>query len=309
MKVLITGGAGFIGSHVAELFYSKGFEVFILDPRAEENRNTINAPITALPYSILDPICEQIFQSHSFHTVVHLAAQVSVAKSVANPILDAQTNIIGLLHMLEYARAFNVKKFIFASSAAVYGNNSALPLQELYQPSPIAPYGISKLTGEHYCSVANNENLQTVSLRFSNVFGPRQTSEGEGGVISIFMANVLQNKTISVHGDGTQTRDFIYVKDVANAIWQASTHPIQGVFNVSTKTETSIEQIVKSIEQLHGPIEVCYTARRQGDIDHSTLDNELLQQQLKWSPKIPFEVGLKETYEWANESLSTAKNY
>ena len=306
MNILITGGAGFIGSHVAEAFYNDGFNVFILDHQLEEKKDNLSIPYTALPYSILDPICEQIFNRYQFHAVVHLAAQVSVAKSVISPLNDAQINIIGLLQILQYAHQFNVKKFVFASSAAVYGNNPALPLSEQELPAPIAPYGVSKLTGEHYCTLANSSFLQTVSLRFSNVFGPRQTVEGEGGVISIFINSALRNESIVIHGDGTQTRDFIYVKDVANAILIATKRNMNGIFNVSTQTETSVQKIASIIEQLHGTIDVKHSTRREGDIELSILHNGCLQR-FNWTADTSIEQGLKETYDWAKEAIFTTK--
>ena len=298
MKVLITGGAGFIGSHVAETFYEAGYEIFILDNYYTGKLSNVTVPFTNIERDINEP-CEDIFQKHRFDTVVHLAAQVSVAKSVTNPVNDAVINIIGLLNMLVNARANGVRKFIFASSAAIYGNNDHYPLLEKLSPSPIAPYGLSKLTGEHYCQlIANESHLQTVCLRFSNVYGPRQNGEGEGGVISIFVQNAISNKALEIHGDGTQTRDFIYVKDVARAIYLAAISDLQGTFNICSHSETSVNQIIEIIEQFSQPLIYSYTAARKGDIKHSILHNGSFSKKFNWKPSTPLQVGLQQTYQW-----------
>lgn len=306
MKVLITGGYGFIGSHVAETFYKEGYEVHILDNLSTGRKENINFPHKSYILSIDDPKCKNIFSTYKFDVVVHLAAQVSVAESMLNPTNDAQLNIVGLINILELAKQYDVKKFIFASSAAVYGNNDNLPLQELASANPISPYGISKASSESYCHIANGVNgLETVVFRFSNVYGPRQTATGEGGFISIYTDRLLKNEPVTIHGDGTQTRDFIYVGDVAFAIFRASEDTLSGVYNLSTNSELSLLTILDTFERIHGPIEKEFTAPRDGDIYRSALDNTKLKNDLDWSPLYTIEEGLQQTYDWAASKSST----
>lgn len=263
----------------------------------------MSCPHKSYILSIEDPKCKEIFSSYNFDIVVHLAAQVSVANSIVNPSLDAQSNIVGLIHMLKLSKQHHVKKFIFASSAAVYGNNTNLPLSEIELPNPISPYGISKWAGEKYClSESKDLELETVIFRFSNVYGPRQTAEGEGGVVSVFIDRIFKNEPLLIHGDGDQTRDFIYVGDVAFAIYRASQGFISGVYNLSTNTQNRIVDIVSTLERLHGPIEKKFIAARDGDIYHSRLDNTAIKKDLDWSPYYTLEEGLEKTYAWAKNN-------
>lgn len=300
MKVLITGGYGFIGSHVAEHFYKEGFEVHILDNLSTGKKENVTCPHKSHILSIDDPKCKDIFVAYGFEIVVHLAAQVSVAHSMVNPMMDAQANIVGLINILKFAKQYGARKFIFASSAAVYGNNANLPLSETEVPNPISPYGISKWTGEKYClAESDDSDIETVVFRFSNVYGPRQTAEGEGGVISIFTDKLFKNETLLIHGDGQQTRDFIYVGDIAFAIYRASQCSISGVYNLSTNTACSILNIVQTLEKLHGPVDKKFVAARDGDIYHSSLNNQNIKKDLDWSPFYSLEEGLEKTYIWA----------
>lgn len=304
MKVLITGGYGFIGSHVVEQFYKEGYEVHIIDNLSTGKKENISCPHKAYILSIEDSKCKDIFTTHKFDIVVHLAAQVSVAKSVASPMEDAQLNILGLINILQLSKQHNVKKFIFASTAAVYGNNTNLPLNEYEIPAPISPYGISKWCGEKYCLATGTSNeMETLCFRFSNVYGPRQTTEGEGGVVSIFTNRLLENAPLIIHGDGNQTRDFIYVGDVAYAIYRASQSLISGVYNLSTNTEGSILEIVETLENIHGPIEKQFITARDGDIYRSSLSNSNVKKDLDWSPFYTLEEGLEKTYTWAKNNL------
>lgn len=304
MKVLITGGYGFIGSHVAERFYKEGYEVHIIDNLTTGNKENVKIKHKSYILSVEDPKCKDIFTSYNFDIVVHLAAQVSVAKSIINPTNDAQSNIMGLINMLHLAGQYNVKKFIFASSAAVYGNNTHFPLVENLEVNPISPYGISKRVGEQYClNWTERYDLDTICFRFSNVYGPRQTSEGEGGVVSTFTSRILDGKTLQIHGDGNQTRDFIYVTDVAFAIYRASQSILSGIYNLSTNTEASVNDIVHFLGKSHGTIQTTYTSARMGDIYRSVLSNGRVKKELDWSPMYSLEEGLQKTYEWAASNI------
>ena len=198
MKVLITGGYGFIGSFVAERFYKEGYEVFIIDNLSTGNKQNVDFKHKGYVLSVEDRKCEEIFRSNRFDTVVHLAAQVNVKTSIEDPILDSKSNVLGLSNMLSLAQKYNVHKFILASSAAVYGNNDEIPLSESSTCDPISPYGINKWIGETYCRKWKElYGLDTLCFRFSNVYGPRQGSVGEGGVISIFMEKVMNGKELA----------------------------------------------------------------------------------------------------------------
>lgn len=302
MKVLITGGYGFIGSHVAEQFYKEGYEVHILDNLSTGKKQNISFKHKSHLISITDPKCKEIFASYQFEFVIHLAAQVSVAKSIQNPIYDAEANIIGLINMLQLSQQYKVKKFVFASSAAIYGNNTNLPLSETEIPQPIAPYGMSKWVGEQYClNWASQHHFDVINFRFSNVYGPRQTSEGEGGVVSTFIAKAHKEETLEIHGDGLQTRDFIYVKDVAHAIFRATQSFISGTFNLATNTQTSVLQLIEILQAQGLPIGTKHVEKRDSDIVHSSLNNEKIKTALDWVPMYTIDEGLANTFQWAQE--------
>lgn len=299
MKVLITGGYGFIGSHVADRFYKEGYDVFIIDNLITGKRENISFKHKGYLLATEDPKCEEILKANHFDVVVHLAAQVSVSESIINPRLDTESNILGLVNMLALAKKYKVKKFIFASSAAVYGMNDRLPLTELEVCNPISPYGISKWLGESYCNKWQQiYDLDCISFRFSNVYGPRQGHLGEGGVISVFMNQLMKNEPLNIHGNGEQTRDFIYVEDVADAIYRASYANLSGIYNLSTKTECSINSIVQTLQEVHPATEVIYSGSREGDIFNSYLSNEKVKNELDWSPIYDLQEGLHRTYVW-----------
>ncbi|MFF5996194.1 NAD-dependent epimerase/dehydratase family protein [Lysinibacillus sp. KU-BSD001] len=304
MRVLITGGYGFIGSHVAERFYKEGYEVHIIDDLSTGKKENVTIKHKSYILSVDNPKCKDIFASYHFDIVVHLAAQVSVAKSIISPMDDAQHNLVGLTNILHLASQHHVKKFIFASSAAIYGQNAKIPLTEDQLPTPISPYGISKWAGERYCvNWTEQYDLDTICFRFSNVYGPRQTKDGEGGVVSIFTSRILKNQALQIHGDGNQTRDFIYVEDVAFAIYRASQSILSGIYNLSTNTEASVNDIVTFLENAHGTIQTTHIAARKGDIYRSVLSNELIKKQLDWVPMYSLNEGLQKTYEWAKSTV------
>lgn len=299
MKVLITGGYGFIGSFVAERFYKEGYEVYIIDNLSTGDKQNIDFKHKGYVLSVEDRKCEEIFRSNRFDTVVHLAAQVNVKTSVEDPRLDSKSNVLGLSNMLLLSQKYNVHKFIFASSAAVYGNNDEVPLLESSVCNPISPYGINKWIGETYCNKWKQlYGLDTLCFRFSNVYGPRQGSVGEGGVISIFMEKVIKGNELVVYGDGGQTRDFIYVEDVADAIYRSSYSRLDGVYNLSANTENSVNELIGALQGLHGSVAFVHSEQREGDIYRSKLDNRRIANDLDWVPKNSFQEGLAKTYEW-----------
>ncbi|MCZ8518249.1 MULTISPECIES: NAD-dependent epimerase/dehydratase family protein [Paenibacillus] len=299
MRVLITGGYGFIGSFVAERFFQEGCEVSIIDNLSSGDKRNVEFKHKSYLMSVEDGKCEEIFRNNRFDLVVHLAAQADAAVSLDNPRLDTQSNVLGLSNMLALSRKYGAGKFMFASTAAVYGMNGRLPLSESELCDPITPYGLNKWVGETYCDKwTDMYGLQTLSLRISNVYGPRQGSAGEGGVVSIFMNAALEGKELTVNGSGSQTRDFIYVEDVASAIYRASLTDLQGVYNLSTGKQSSVNDLIGSIRSLHGSAEAVYREPRTGDVQRSALDNTRLARALDWVPKYTLEEGLQQTYDW-----------
>ena len=299
MNVLITGGYGFIGSHVAEEFYKEGYRIFIIDNLSSGNSRNIRFKHSFYKLDIKDDKCREVFKNNKFDVVIHLAAQINVTNSLEDPYSDASSNILGLINMLKLSAQYGVKKFVFASSAAVYGNNGKIPLKEDAAINPLSPYGISKAAGELYCKKWNElYGLNTVCLRFSNVYGPRQSTTGEGGVVSIFMERAAMEKELVVFGDGNQTRDFIYVKDVAGAIFKSVKKNAAGVLNLSTQSETSINELIEELRCLKPIKGICYKGIREGDIKNSCLDNTKIKQELDWEPRYSMTEGLKSTYEW-----------
>lgn len=222
VKILITGGCGFIGSHVAERFFKEGNEICVIDNLSTGFEKNLTMKHKFYNLNVVDPMCEEIFRTNNIDCVVHLAAQVDVTISNQNAYLDSESNILGLVNMLELSAKYGVKKFIFASSAAVYGDTEALPISENEPSNPLSVYGMNKSLGEYYCQQWKQiYNLETVVLRFANVYGPRQGIKGESGVISKFMQQIMDKQEIVVYGDGQQTRDYIFVEDVVDAIYRS----------------------------------------------------------------------------------------
>ncbi|MGO4108810.1 NAD-dependent epimerase/dehydratase family protein [Paenibacillus sp. YAF4_2] len=304
MKILITGGYGFIGSFVAEKFFKEGHEVIIIDNMS--SGNVTNCPFRHTSYiaDVESTVCESIFQNHEIDVVIHLAAQINVVTSMENPYADTKSNILGLTNILQLSVKHKVKKFIFASSAAVYGLNDQIPLSEEIPCQPVSPYGINKLLGEYYCTKWNElYELNTLCFRFANVYGPRQGSVGEGGVVSIFMERLRDGKELVVYGDGGQTRDFVYVEDVADVIYMGSLSQQTGIMNLSTNTENSVNQLIEILTSMQPAATVVTKETRYGDIYRSRLDNSLLKQSLSWVPKFSLEEGLQRTFAWFSQSL------
>lgn len=299
MDILVTGGCGFIGSHVAERFYKEGHKVFIIDNLTSGLRSNINFKHKFYEMAVEDKRCEDIFCINKFNVVVHLAAQTSVPASFENPYEDTVSNVTGLINMLSLSERYGVKRFIFISSAAVYGDPDQLPIDEDTETNPMAPYGISKLVGEMYCHKWHEiYGLSTVCLRLSNVYGPRQAAKGEGGVVSVFMKQILDGQSLTVYGDGKQTRDFIYVEDIADAVYRCVESSFCGVMNLSTNTEISINDLIDTLAHRADIKEVLHKEKRSGDISRSSMDNSRIKRELNWLPKYNFEEGLQKTFDW-----------
>lgn len=295
MKVLVTGGAGFIGSHIVDTLIQAKHQVCVLDNLCTGSAKNINDKARFLKKDIRDTDLRGIFAEECFDYVVHQAAQTTVSNSSDNPIYDCDVNVLGLVNLLEASRLSGVKRVVFASSAAIYGDTDLLPIDESCETNPNSFYGLSKLTGERYLEMYyKNFGLEYVALRYANVYGERQGDQGEGGVISIFAKNVLSGKPLTVFGDGSQTRDFVYVKDVAAANYQALfSRAANRSFNISTATETSIRDLIELFAQINEEnLAVEYALRRHSDIQRSVLNNHKAKIHLQWQPAYELKMGL-----------------
>lgn len=297
MKVLITGGSGFIGSHLAELLQGRA-EVRVLDNfRTGHRRNLDGLDVELIEGSILDR--DRVRRAiEGVDWVFHLAALVSVTESMSRPLECAEINVGGLLTVLEEAERAGVKKVCFSSSAAVYGDNPAVPKVETMPPEPLSPYAITKLDGEFYGAMfTRDRGLETVSLRFFNVFGPRQDPNGSyAAAIPIFLRQALAGEPLHIYGDGEQTRDFVYVKDIAAALlFAAGTPGLTGTFNVGYGTSVSINQIARRIvEMANSPSEIRHLPGRAGDVRHSLASVDKLRA-AEFRPVGSLDRGLEET--------------
>ena len=298
-KVLITGGSGFIGSHVVDKFIANNYEVVVVDNLVTGNYKNIDGKkITFVNEDIRNiKKLEEIFVNNKISHVIHMAAQVSVSASVENIKYDAEENIIALINILELSKKYRIKKVLFSSTAAVYGIPEEVPSKESNKTSPLSPYGLSKLVGEEYLKMYSKLfGVNYVILRYANVYGPRQSAHGEAGVVSIFNDKIKENSDIFIEGDGNQTRDFVYVKDVANANYLCTVEDVKNeILNVSTNTEISIVNLFNTMKKYSGyEKEAHHKEERIGDIRHSKLDNSKLKSLTSWEPKFDLENGLKE---------------
>lgn len=298
MNILITGGAGFIGSHLADALIKLNHNVTIIDNLSSGTKFNVPSEAEFIEADIRTSSISNIFKNHKFDLVFHEAAQTLVPESIKNPYKDADENIMGLINVLESCRQTGVKKIIFSSSAAVYGNNSNLPLSENESLSPTSFYGLTKTTSEKYLNLYYEYfGIHYTILRYSNVYGPRQGANGEGGVIYIFAKALAENKPINIFGDGNQTRDFISVHDIVEANIAAITNGNEKILNISTETETTLNELANKMINLSKKDKnlIHYKKPRNGDIYRSCLSNKNAVAELNWKPKISLDKGLIET--------------
>lgn len=292
--ILVTGGAGFIGSHIVDTLVSNNFEVIVIDNLSSGKMENLNPKCIFCELDIKNyDSVYKVFNKYNIDYVIHLAAQVSVSYSIKHPIEDASENIMATLNIIKISNLYNVKKIIASSSAAVYGTPDYLPVDENHKISAISNYGLSKITMEEYIKLSG---INYILLRFSNVYGPRQTPHGEAGVVSIFINNALSEKTLNILGDGEQTRDFIYVLDIANACCNLLKNDIsKEIINVSTGNAMSINELYKKINKVfNNCINVVYKEERSGDIKHSVLDNKKMIELTKITTT-ELDIGLEKT--------------
>jgi UDP-glucose 4-epimerase len=301
MQVLITGGAGFIGSHLLlALQKHPEHKITVLDNLTSGSQKNIPQNVELVQMDIRSRDLEDCFKKHHFAAVIHLAAQTMVPFSMDHPQTDCDINLMGLLNVLECCRKYKVGTVLFSSSAAVYGDNENVPIKETESLKPTSFYGLTKMTTENYLRIYHDiYGLNTIIFRFANVYGERQGESGEGGVVSIFCKLLAAGKTFTVFGDGKQTRDFVYAGDIAEALVGGLTLKGFHVINVSTATETSINQLISCFEKASGKkAEVKYLAARQGDIYRSFLANTTMKNTLGFTPAMPLAQGIEKTLAW-----------
>lgn len=320
VKVLVTGGAGFVGSHVVDAYIGAGHRVTVVDSLEAGSKNYVNPEARFYELDILDPSMEEIIARERPTVVNHHAAQASISRSVADPIHDAQTNILGSLRLLELARKYGIGGFIFASSGgAIYGHQQSYPAREDHPCNPINAYGIAKLSVEKYMEYYQQvHQIRCVSLRYGNVYGPRQNPHGEAGVVAIFVGALLEGRQPAVYGDGNQTRDFVHVRDVVRSNILAldlllrndkSAFTESLAFNIGTGSETSVLEILNHLASILGSSAECrFEPARGGEILRSVLDSGRARKVLKWKPSLSLEEGLRETATWfQSESVQLKK--
>lgn len=306
-RVLVTGGAGFIGSHVAEAYLAQGYEVTVLDNLSHGRRENVPAGAELVELDIRDPGAGALIRDRQFEIINHHAAQMDVRVSVQDPRFDASVNLDGLLNLLEAARAAGTRRVIYVSSGGVvYGEPEVRPTPETAAKAPQSPYGVSKLAGEHYLYYYHRvHGLEYAALRYSNVFGPRQDPHGEAGVVAIFSTRLLRDEALTVFGTGQQTRDYVYVGDVVAAnllLSSAELPPATSLddlgFNVGTGSETSVLGLAHALMRVSGEqVPVDFAAARPGELQHSSLDSGKLRD-LGWKPRTELEPGLAATFAW-----------
>jgi len=301
MKILVTGGAGFIASHIADAYIAAGHEVVIMDNLITGDKQNLNPKAKFIEMDIRSEELGKIFAAEKFDVVNHHAAQMDVRKSVADPVFDASVNILGGLNLLENCKKHNVKKFIFASTGgAIYGEQDYFPADEEHPTRPLSPYGISKLTIEkHLFYYHTIFHLPYVVLRYANVYGPRQNPFGEAGVVAVFTTKMLQNSQPVINGDGKQTRDYVFVGDVVRANVKALALNSTDYINIGTGIETDVNELFRHLSKLTGKdMKEMHGPAKDGEQLRSVLENKKAKKVLDWSPTVSLEQGLKQTVEY-----------
>ncbi|MDI4646009.1 NAD-dependent epimerase/dehydratase family protein [Cohnella hashimotonis] len=298
MIVVVTGGAGFIGSHLSEALLAAGAIVHVIDNLSSGYRANIPSGAVLHETDIRSPEARSLIAGIRPEAVYHLAAQADVQRSLADPAEDASVNVKGTLNMLKASSEAGVRKFVFASTSAVYGNVAKDVVSEREKAEPMSFYGLSKRTAEQYIRIYSHlYGLDYTILRYGNVYGPRQTPKGEGGVVAVFLDRLRRAVPPTVHGDGEQTRDFVYVKDIVAANLAAFARGARETLNVGTGRATSVNELLRLLEQCRGaPIACRHAPARAGDIRHSRLDPRRARRVLRWESVYDTAAGIAETY-------------
>ena len=310
-RVLVSGGAGFIGSHLVRAYLAAGDEVTVLDDLSSGKRENLPQGVPLVQADVRSPEARHLAATGGFTILNHHAAQMDVRRSVEDPFFDAQVNVLGLLNLLQGARAGGVRRVVFASSGGtVYGDNAEPPTPETAPKLPASPYGTAKLTSEYYLATFSQLfGLEAVALRYSNVYGPRQNPHGDAGVVAIFGKRMLEGEPITIYGDGEQTRDLVYVEDVAAANVLAAELPLRPLssldaraYNIGTGVETSVNRLAALIAAAAGgKSEIRRAPARAGEILRSVLDVGKSESELGWRPQVSLPEGLTRTVRWIAE--------
>ncbi len=304
MKILVTGGAGFIGSHVTDALIGAGHAVHVLDDLSSGRRENVHEMAVFHEADIRSDRAAKLFESEGFRVLVHHAAQMDVRRSVADPRFDADVNLIGFLNLMEAGRLHGLEKVVFSSTGgAIYGEPEYVPQDEAHPVRPLSPYGITKLCAERYLYYYQQQyGVSYVTLRYANVYGPRQNPHGEAGVVAIFTERMLEGEQPVVYGDGEQTRDYVFVRDVVQANVKALAYDGSGTFNVGTGIETNVNELFRRIrDRVEPSAEAVHEKGRPGEQRRSVLDYGHARRRLGWRPKTDLESGLDETVKWFEE--------
>ncbi len=305
MDTLVTGGAGFIGSHIVDALVAQGRTATVFDDLSSGKRENLGAGIALTVGDVRDKQAVGAVLSGSVDCVFHLAAQIDVRRAVQDPGLDAQVNVGGTVNVLKACIEAHARRFVMSSTGgALYGEPSMLPAGEQSVIQPLSPYGVSKYCAEQYVEYFHRTcGLETVILRYANVYGPRQDPNGEGGVVGIFARHILLGQSCSVYGDGEQTRDFVFVDDVAQANMLAMRGSLD-TFNIGTGVETSLNQLLAAFEHVVGhPVARQYAPARAGEVRRIALNAEKARHELGWKPSVSLEDGLAQTLAWVRQTL------
>ena len=301
MKILVTGGAGFIGSHVVDACLAAGHDVLVVDNLCTGKRENLNPRARFHELDILDTKAADLIRDERPDVVNHHAAQMDVRRSVADPLFDARTNVLGTIALLEASRQAGVKKVLFVSSGgAVYGEQETFPAPETHPTWPVSPYGVSKRSGELYCHFYFAEyRMPFVAFRYANVYGPRQDPHGEAGVVAIFSGRMLRGEPVTVNGDGTQTRDYVFVGDVARMSLLALERDATGPVNIGTGIETDVNQLARTLLEVSGSrSEVRHGPAKAGEQRRSVVDIRRAADVFGWRPEVSLRDGLARTLEF-----------
>ncbi|HLH76549.1 MAG TPA: NAD-dependent epimerase/dehydratase family protein [Candidatus Binataceae bacterium] len=311
MKILVTGGAGFIGSHIVDALVVRGAEVSVLDNLSTGKRANLNPGARFYHVDLLEKEkVAAVMAQERPRAIIHLAAQMDVRRSVAEPTFDAQVNLVGMLNLMEAARKHAVKRIVFASTGgAIYGEQQQYPCDESHPCHPLSPYGVTKLATENYLYFYQAEyGIQFIALRYANVYGPRQDPHGEAGVVAVFCGRLLTGQPCTIYGDGEQTRDYVYVGDVVQANLAALERNISGSFNIGTGTETSVNQLYAMIATMVSSREAPRHAQtRPGEQRRSVIDAVRAQHELGWKPQTTLAAGLGETLEYFRRRFASTR--
>ena len=306
MKILVTGGAGFIGSQIADAYIADGNDVTIVDNLSTGFEENINPAANFIKLSIGNTEIAELFKKEKFNLVNHHAAQIDVRRSVTDPLFDANTNILGTINLLQSCIKTGVKKFIFASTGgAIYGEQEYFPADEAHPTSPVSPYGITKLTIEKYLYFYHLEHkLNYTILRYANVYGPRQNPFGEAGVVAIFANKLLRNKQPVINGSGEQTRDYVFVEDVVKANLFAVSDEQNDIYNVGTGIETNVNEVYKILNDTIGKVqEEKHGPAAPGEQMRSVITSEKLYKKFNWKPATSIKEGLEKTVDYFREKF------